>query len=1575
MNSLLKKRILLVAGVALLFSLGVYAAKPNKKKIPEGAKPQILKTAVLKDAKNARPFNRAKGERSATDDMYGGWARYDVYEDFDDIFGFDITDPTYPYDLATADILINNNHKICAAAWDGARVHFVSEVYQADYGLYFTGYRGILDPLTGELKLLSKTGYASKTTANLNGMTFDPVGRKLYGIDLNGVLYDVSMTDSTSTAIDTMRWQGQKINAYPMTLSAAPSGSLFAIFSNGFLYKIDKKSAVATLVGPVGGDQVQLVYQSATFDRLSGELYWARVCDRSIDLYKVDTLTGEAEFYSDFGLQTTGLFHQYYEDPCDVYPAAIIDLSAKIDDLKVTFSWENPTMNGLGDPVDCFEKIYVYRAVGIGELVLVDSVSPVPAGEAGSYVYEEQEYGYYRYGFEVVNSKGNTSVMREISLGVYSYSLPYETGFETSDNNTPLTPDESVKFVTDPDLVYEGERSAFIPTFSRLRIAGLPFERGTTYRLTFIARGYELGLAGYQDLNKPFTVKPFATLNVRLDEEKVYYPEETRSLNWVAATVDMYVNRSKGYVLSFATSVFDEYYLDNVRIEVLTPNTVPGMVQNPYVQRNGTSLEAEMHWTNPEKTAGDAELEDLGGVIVHVASSTRFEKENTIIVDTVRTTQIGGQMQKAYTVPQDGYWYFRLIPFNKEGISPMDTIVSGGWIGRDTAFTYPTGLKAEALDNGKIRLRWNKIAEKGVHGGALGGSITGYRIIRETGNQEEQKEYIVSDTVLETEALLMNYHRFTVTGICDNRYDGASSTVRLIGGIYGGQKVITDIASDAGFSTHPFNVCTEFSNQSTVNQFIVERGLFKEPCIIDTLYFMISPLSLGFNQKIKIHLGTYRKNLFTDYGDWVAIDSLTEVFAGSLRFEKETGILKIPVKPFYYDGKQNLLVSIIKAQQTARLDVRFINNPVYEYYPQIHDYHLETMSDYYDLTGKPVMQKGLAIKPIFIVNCKQNLNTIKGRVTMGGESVQGAKIEISKTEESQGMEFAQTLYSDKEGGFSFQYFPDNTYHVRISYEGMQDYETDVELAGGKVEDLQIDLIGARKVSLKGIVVNRQKQAVAGAEVRLSEIAEPVVRTAEDGTFVLEDIYGSTRYTVNITHDLYQPYQTQVRLENDAESQMDTAHLIYYPFPVGKVKVEEGENETISLSWEKPLQSINTSEHKYHGPRKSSICSSAEISAAIRFRKDSLRAWVDAQPDLMVNSVAFQASDTTAHYTVRLFSSNTEIPDYEQEVGYLPLNHHRIFLDSAFKIDTTNDLLVAVRVARGYKGCPLANDAGPQLNDGALVNQGSGWRYMSDYMMGADGSNWILSAFFGYTQETEAPAGYRIYRAEQKQGPCKWEPMAEVEAGTHTYTDNTFGALPFGDYRYAVRADWYDNNLSAEKVSPVLAKNMSFKLTLNIIDPKELLPIGEKITLRSIDKLDIYEMEVPKNLQLVVDPIRRNTYDIYTAGTYSFSLSPNQINILSDTVIDLEVVPPAGNEDYAENGFAVYPNPSSDGHFTLSCGIEDARYEVFAVDGRLLLSGKISAQNTALDLSSYGGGVYILKIVSSDSIAAEKLIVN
>lgn len=1533
---------------------------------------RVKAASMVSDRTPAREDGRmsglAKNGRATAENMYGGWSRYDVYGEFNDIFGFDITDPKSPYELATDDRLLTGNHYICAAAWDGKQVHFISEIYIPSYETFTIGYRGTLDPITGTMKLLGSSGYASRETGNVSSMTYDFTDKTLYGVTLNGELMVVSQTDSTSRLIDTIRVNG-KPGHLPLTLSASPGGTLFSVFSDGYLYRISKKDATATRVGSVGGEVVA-AYQSATFDRLSGTLYWARTYEDKIDLCVIDTLTGYSSFYSDFGLQTCGLFHMYYEDACDVPLSSVEDLNYHVDGMQITLSWKNPSVNLLGVEVDCIEKVYIYRAEGLEEYVLLDSVEEVQAGSVSEYTYGEQE-GFYRYAVVAVNSKGLASYAVETEYGFYEYNLPYQTGFEESDYNAPLVKDPKVQYVEDPTLVYEGSRSAYIPTFSKLRITGLPLEKGATYRLTFVARGSEVGMEGEY---KPFTRVPFATLNVRIDG-KTYYPEVTRSLEWVEATVDIYTEETKAYTLAFATSVFDEYYLDNVKIEVLRPNTVPGKVKNLAVGNEGTLLRADLSWTNPELTAGGEILESLTDVVVWMSPYNRFDEEDVVLKDTVKTSEPGAEMKVSYPVPYDRFWYFRLVARNEQGPSPMDTIIGSGWIGRDTVMEAPIGLQAVAMDDGTIRLSWMALSGRGENGGDLDGTVTGYKVLMQAGGEDEVKSFECTDTVWTTESLPMNYYTFGVCGVRNGKYEGDTSYVRILGGFYGGQTALEPMESDAGLTTAPFNVTTSLSDNSTVNQIIFSKKLFREPCIIDTLYFLVEPVRISFSQKIKVHLGYHDKDLFVEYGDWASISDLSEVYAGNLRFEKGKNVLKIPVKPFYYNGKQNLLLSVIKARQTTRMNLNVISNPSTEFYRQMHDYHPASLDDYYDLTGKPIMGSGVAAVPVLMVNKRQHLNVLAANVTdSDGNPLSGARFNIrsitSDTVESE-MDFEERLESSDDGSCVFACLPSNMYSVRVSYPGMRDVDTLVALRSSDTLTWNISMLSAAKVKLEGVVKDLSGNPVEGAEVGLLEVDSARVKTSAKGEFSLPEVYGSTEYSLYVRHDLYLESLEDVVLGEEPVQKNPEVVLEYYPFPVRDFQTETKE-EGVALSWKEPSGSRSVTERKYCGESKSAICSSAEIAIGIRFPKKDLRQWVEDQPDLSLGSISFHAKDTTAFYSMQIYSGDFSQPVFGQEIGYKEIGEYRVFLDEALKVDTTKDLLVSVRARKGYKGCPFANDQKPEIKDGSMVNMGDGWKNMSDYMVSpSDASNWILSAFFGENVSLPQPESYEVYRAREEDSPYAWESVGSVGASDLSLVDSRWAGLEAGDYRYAVRAKWAGSGLSSEKISGLLSKDMYHRVEI-----LPLIPLGSQLSQVEVtlwgEEGRTYR-ESSEYGHVVIDSVRRGRYtlDVNAVGFEPFT-SP--VEIVSDTTLEMDLYPVSVVYSPQER-IEVYPNPSASGRFQVILPEpgDDILAEIYDMSGNRIREIKVGGDRFEVNLGTYPAGVYVMKITSKRDIQIIRLI--
>lgn len=129
-------------------------------------------------------------------------------------------------------------------------------------------------------------------------------------------------------------------NSY-VAMACSPQGELFAIKTDGNLYRIDKNKAKETLVGPTGMTPSNNL-QSAAFDPKSGKLYWAAMLTTSSgftysELIEVNTASGTGTKVGSFddNEEFTALYIPE--------PEAEDGAPARINDLNLIFAPEATT--------------------------------------------------------------------------------------------------------------------------------------------------------------------------------------------------------------------------------------------------------------------------------------------------------------------------------------------------------------------------------------------------------------------------------------------------------------------------------------------------------------------------------------------------------------------------------------------------------------------------------------------------------------------------------------------------------------------------------------------------------------------------------------------------------------------------------------------------------------------------------------------------------------------------------------------------------------------------------------------------------------------------------------------------------------------------------------------------------------------------------------------------------------------------------------------------------------------------------------------------------------------------------
>lgn len=133
-------------------------------------------------------------------------------------------------------------------------------------------------------------------------VTYDNTDQRIYALSYNDdwSKHTLAVLDPLSgqlSTIATLGTVGEMPNIY--TMSATDKGFIYAICSDGNLYKIDKTTGSMTSIGNTGFTPQSL--QSTIYDYQTGVLYWtASLSTGESKLCTVDMTTGEATVISDF---------------------------------------------------------------------------------------------------------------------------------------------------------------------------------------------------------------------------------------------------------------------------------------------------------------------------------------------------------------------------------------------------------------------------------------------------------------------------------------------------------------------------------------------------------------------------------------------------------------------------------------------------------------------------------------------------------------------------------------------------------------------------------------------------------------------------------------------------------------------------------------------------------------------------------------------------------------------------------------------------------------------------------------------------------------------------------------------------------------------------------------------------------------------------------------------------------------------------------------------------------------------------------------------------------------------------
>ena len=284
----------------------------------------------------------------------------------------------------------------CGAVKAGDRFY----VFSAEDGDYGKEYAAYVYDASSDFQLITRIGSAYDMAKSNQVLAHDPVSGKIYTIyqessgyygseSYLGIL-DVSSRKITKVGYSLYFGSG---STHVVAMAFSPDGELFAIASNGRLYKVNTSTADLTSVGylPITPEYVQ----SMAFSADGSTIYWAACNDYTNALYTIDPATGDGNKVKDFTNEEEFVTLWVGDiEAADDAPAAPTDLAAVFTGGSLTgqFKFTAPTKTHGGSDLTgtiSYEITANGTTAGSGTATPGEKVScPVTVAASGMYDFK-----------------------------------------------------------------------------------------------------------------------------------------------------------------------------------------------------------------------------------------------------------------------------------------------------------------------------------------------------------------------------------------------------------------------------------------------------------------------------------------------------------------------------------------------------------------------------------------------------------------------------------------------------------------------------------------------------------------------------------------------------------------------------------------------------------------------------------------------------------------------------------------------------------------------------------------------------------------------------------------------------------------------------------------------------------------------------------------------------------------------------------------------------------------------------------------------------------------------------------
>jgi hypothetical protein len=705
---------------------------------------------------------------------------------------------------------------------------------------------------------------------------------------------------------------------------------------------------------------------------------------------------------------------------------------------------------------------------------------------------------------------------------------------------------------------------------------------------------------------------------------------------------------------------------------------------------------------------------------------------------------------------------------------------------------------------------------------------------------------------------------------------------------------IVEITVGDGNFIPPFRIPLDFYYRSSINQTIYfDHELDSITGLLTGITLYTTFISNLPQRQVEFYIAT--TPLLAVPSGFLPGSIFTKVFDGKVDFPAGENAVFIPFQqPFYYGGN-NLVVMAHRVynQYIHNQDDKFFSTTNLDYWNRSRQ--LPSNSVTYDPMNLP---SGGTARPS-AANATFRFYTgalggLTGQVKDNlGSALPAAEIKIA------GTSFVKKTSSA--GAFAFPHLPVGQHTLEINLQGFLPKTINISIEQDQTLDLEIILTELALVSITGTVSasDLQGQGLQGALVSIEGYSTFQGITNLDGSFTIDSIFGFNNYEVTISHPQYFSWHSNLELDSQDQS-LGSIVLTERTYHVSNLVASETPEGAL-LNWDppSPQDALRYDDGVAHSRLGFNFGTFNSVLGAAHYRHAE------------IHQIRWYLTSNTVHNNVKLWIIGLDdqgkpdpgkiIQTYEQVPNIM---HQWNSFDLPESLYLPHGFFLGVS-AHGFLG--LANDKGTQ----------SPWEYVPGVQFGTFN---IHDPLFPFTQVEEwgmqasfllraygydfGPAGenkatipgralesFRIYRLQQGQEQEQqfWDEMSAAFT-SYEYVDENWHSLPPAVYRYAVVAEYTNDEFSRAVVSNVLANDMLVPFTVSISTNSGDNPLAAVVTISGGDDYYSfeYELESPEDGIVIFPEIWRGIYNISVSlqGFHTFEVIEFEI---LDELQTLEVI--------------------------------------------------------------------------------------